>query len=176
MKKLILFFAAMVALGSATAFAAGPWGGGSTSTSSFVWGGGSVTPTPFVWRGGPTADFRVDMSCTPLTNSQLAETGDAQSCTIRLRNFGSAPIEGITFDRPTPNTVTARYSAGWKPVACDLSGCEPFTLGASETVLIVEESTFNPYEDGRGLTKATANGTQAGVSVTGSGTEQMSLP
>lgn len=163
MKKFVLGIAAIAALGFATVSAA----------------------TPYVPKPSPSPDLRAEVACSPLTNSQLAQAGDSQLCRIRIRNFSAYPIENVTFSRPTPNTITARYSVGWKAVPCDLSGCESFTLGAYETVLINEESTFNPYQDGRGLTKVTAYGTQVVervgkptlyISLVASGTEQKSLP
>lgn len=123
-----------------------------------------------------SGEMRVAVACNPLTNSQKAQTGDSQLCRIRIRNYSSQPITNITVDRPTPNTITARYSYGYFQLNCDLSGCDPFTLQPGGTAYIFEESTFNPYQDGRGLTTATATGTQGGYPVTASGREQKSMP
>jgi hypothetical protein len=131
------------------------------------------------------SELRVNVACNPLTSSQSAQPGDSQLCRIRVRNTTTETITNITVDRPTPNTLTDRYQyvkyqkngTPYNPVFgplinCDLSGCDPFDLAPGETVLIFEESTFNPYLDGRGLTTATATGDQG----SGSGTEQKSLP
>jgi hypothetical protein len=144
----------------------------------------SFTPsTPSVSAGA--GDLRVSVACSPLTSSQSAVPGDSQLCRTRIRNGGAYPITGIEVSRPTPNTITDRYSYGYIPLTCDLAGCDPFTLNPGQTAYIFEESTFNPYQDGRGKTKATATGTQViervgkptlYITVTGSGTEQKSLP
>lgn len=123
-----------------------------------------------------SGELRVAVACNPLTSSQLAQTGDSQLCRIRVQNRSSAPVENITVSRPTPNTITARYSYGYIAIPCDLAGCDPFTLNPGQTAYIFEESTFNPYQDGRGLTTATATGTQNGYPVSASGKEQKSLP
>ncbi len=157
--------------------------------------------------------FRVDVACYPLTSAQgfrnyetgkyeLVKDGTPQTCRVRIRNYDrdqydsqgnlvheAKPITGITFDRPTPNTLTERYQyvkyrsngtvynpMGGPLLDCDLSGCDPFDLAPGESVIIYENSTFNAYQDGRGLTTATATGTYDGEVVTASGTEQASLP
>lgn len=121
-------------------------------------------------------ELRVAVACDPLTSSQAAQPGDPQLCRIRIRNQSSAPITGITVGRPTPNTITARYSTGYINLTCDLAGCDPFDLQPGQTAYIFEESTFNPYQDGRGKTVATATGTQNGYPLSTSATEQKSLP
>lgn len=125
----------------------------------------------------PPADFRAEMACSPLTSSQSAQPGDSQKCRIRLRNNSDAPITGITYSRPTPNTLTARYplKASYG-ISCDLSGCDPFDLAPGKSVIIIETATFNATQDGRGKTTVTATGTHNGAPVTASGTEQNSLP
>lgn len=159
MKKLLLSFAAVAAILGAFSFN----GGGATATS----------------------DLRAQMACSPLTSSQSVVPGDSQLCRIRIRNYGAYPIENITVSRPTPNTLTARYPYGYFPLTCDLAGCLPFTLNPGDTAYIFEESTFNPYQDGRGNTTVTASGTQVierlnkptlYIAVSASGTEQKSLP
>ena len=123
------------------------------------------------------SDLRVAVACNPLTSSQLAKPGDTQLCRIKVSNYGTVPITDVTVSRPTPNTITARYGyRAWMGLNCDLDGCDPFTLPARTSYIIMEESTFNPYQDGRGNTTATATGLQAGYPVSATGTEQKSLP
>jgi len=122
------------------------------------------------------SDLRVAVGCSPLTSSQKAQPGDPQLCRIRVQNRGAVPITGITVSRPTPNTITDRYSYGYIPLTCDLAGCDPFTLNPGQTAYIFEESTFNPYQDGRGKTKATATGYQGAYQISASATEQTNLP
>ena len=153
MKKLLVSFAAVAAILGSFAISNG---GGSLASAS--------------------GELRVAVACSPLTSSQLAQPGDSQLCRIRFQNRTAAPITDITFSRPTPNTVTARYGQGYVPVSCDLAGCLPFTLGVGQTAYVFEESTFNPYEDGRGLTTVTASGTQGGYPVTASAKERTNLP
>ena len=134
--------------------------------------------------------LRAEMACSPLTSSQSVQPGDSQFCRIRIRNtdqnrydsqgnmtYAAQPVTGITYDRPTPNTLTARYplKASYG-LSCDLSGCDPFDLAPGKSVIIIETSTFNPSQDGRGKTTVTATGTHNGGSVTASGTEQNTLP
>ena len=165
MKKTILGIAALAAI-----------------IGSFAISGAGSTPV------SAAGELRVQVACTPLTSSQ-AQPGDEQSCRVRIRNTSTATITGITYDRPTPNTLTARYQyvkllkngTPYNPargplISCDLAGCLPFDLAPGQTVIVFEESTFNPYQDGRGLTTATATGTQDGSPVSASGTEQKSLP
>jgi len=165
LKKLILSFAAVAAILGAIGLS-----GGSTPASAGLY------------------DLRADMACSPLTNSQLVQEGDSQRCRIRIRNFSQYDITNVTFVRDTPNTLTNRfiYSA-WEttPFTCDLSGCTPFDIGKYGSVIIVEDSTFNASEDGRGLTKVEATGTMVVervgkptlyIPVSGGGTEQKSLP
>ena len=125
----------------------------------------------------PPANFRVEVACSPLTSSQSAQPGDPQTCRIRLRNNSNSGITGITYDRPTPNTITDRYplKASYG-LSCDLTGCAPFDLAPGASVIVVEKATFNATQDGRGRTTATATGTLNGATVTASGTEQNSLP
>ena len=155
MKKTILGIAALAALGISTAFALPP-----------------KPPT-----GPPPPPLSAAVACSPLTSSQSAQPGDAQTCRVRIRNTSDAPITGITYSRPTPNTLTSRTpmlaSYG---INCDLSGCDPFDLAPGASVIIKEYSTFNPYQDGRGKTTVTATGTLNGVVLTARGTEQNSLP
>ena len=122
------------------------------------------------------SDLRVAVGCSPLTSSQKAQPGDPQLCRIRVQNRGAVPITGITVSRPTPNTITDRYSYGYIPLTCDLAGCDPFTLNPGQTAYIFEESTFNPYQDGRGKTKATATGYQGAYQISATATEQTNLP
>ncbi|MFA6135026.1 MAG: hypothetical protein WC869_13505 [Phycisphaerae bacterium] len=151
MKKFILSFAAVAAiLGS---FAISPSG----------------TPA------NAAGELRTQVACSPLTSSQAAQPGDEQVCRIRVRNTSTEAITGITVDRPTPNTITNRY-AYKSTLACDLGGCAPFDLAPGKSLIIFEEATFNATQDGRGLTTATATGDIDGVIVSGSGTEQKSLP
>ena len=155
MKKTILGIAALAALGISTAFA--------------------VTPTPPT--PPPPPPLSAAVACTPLTSSQSAQPGDAQTCRVRIRNTSDAPITGITYSRPTPNTLTSRTpmlaSYG---INCDLSGCDPFTLAPGASVIVWEYSTFNATQDGRGRTVVTATGTQGDATLIASGTEQLTLP
>ena len=136
----------------------------------------AATPTPTP-TAPPPAPFRAEMACAPLTSSQSAQVGDSQRCRIRLRNNSDETITGITYSRPTPNTLTARFplKASYG-ITCTLAGCDPFTLAPGASVIIIETSTFNPTQDGRGKTTVTATGTLNGATVTASGTEQFTLP
>ena len=111
----------------------------------------------------PPSDLRVSMACSPLTSSQSAQPGDPQTCRIKVVNYGNAPITGITVTHPTSSTLVSTTYAG------------PFDLNKYERVYITEQLTFNATQDGRGLTTAGATGTQNGVTISGSGTEQKSL-
>lgn len=160
-----------------------------------------------------TSVFRVDVACYPLTSAQgfrnydtgkyeFTSPGAEQDCRIRVRNLDrnqydsqgnlvheAQPITGITYVRPTPNTLTERYQyvkyrsngtpynpMGGPLLDCDLAGCAPFDLAPGQSVIIYENSTFNAYQDGRGKTTAIATGTYDGATYTASGTEQTSLP
>lgn len=154
MKKFVLGLAAVAALGITTALA--------------------VTPPP---PPPPAPDFSAAVACTPLTSSQSAQPGDAQSCRVRIRNNSDSPITGIMYERPTPNTLTGRVplKASYG-LNCGLNGCDPFTLAPGASVIIWEYSTFNATQDGRGRTVVTATGTLDGDTVTASGIEQNTLP
>ena len=105
-------------------------------------------------------DLRVAVACSPLTSSQTALPGDSQLCRTRFTNMSAYPITGITFSRPSLNTLTDRYGYNSPMLDCDATGCEPFTLAPGQQAYVFEEMTFNAYEDGRGRTIATASGTQ----------------
>lgn len=120
---------------------------------------GSTSAVPI----SPPSDLRVSMACSPLTNSQSALPGDPQTCRIKVVNYGSAPITGITYAHPSSSTLVSTTYTG------------PFSLNKYERVYITEQLTFNATQDGRGLTTASATGAQNGVAVSGSGTEQKSL-
>ena len=109
------------------------------------------------------SDLRVSMACSPLTSSQSAQPGDPQTCRIKVANYGSAPITGITVTHPTANTLVSTTYTG------------PFDLTKYQAVYITEQLTFNATQDGRGKTTSGATGTQNGVTISGSGTEQKSL-
>lgn len=123
-----------------------------------------------------SSDLRVAVGCSPLTSSQAAQPGDPQLCRIRIRNHGSVPITGITHQRLTPNTITARYGYGYIPLTCNLSGCQFFTLNPGQTAYIFEEATFNATADGRGKTTTNVWGYQGNYQITASATEQTNLP
>lgn len=168
MKKLILAVVGLAALSVGIIGVGGP----STPVQA-----ADPIPTPTPNPPPPPADFRVEVACSPLTSSQSADPGDPQTCRIRLRNNSDSLITGITYVRPTPNTITARYPLKTSyGITCDLSGCAPFSLAPGASVIIIEKSTFNATQDGRGKTTATAFGILDGESISASGTEQHTLP
>lgn len=105
-------------------------------------------------------DLRVAVACSPLTNSQTAVAGDPQLCRMKFTNYSAFPITDISISRPSVNTLVSRYAFNSPSLVCDNSGCAPFTLAPGETVYVSEEMVFNEFQDGRGRTKAFADGTQ----------------
>lgn len=130
-------------------------------------------------RAEAASDLRVSLACSPLTSSQAAQPGDPQACRLRIRNFGSSPISDITFHHDTPNIgVSIAASKFGVAIPCDQNTftCDAFTLTTGQTVMVTYQYTFDSTQDQRGLTTATAWGTQAGYPISTTATEQKSLP
>lgn len=125
------------------------------------------------------SDLRIDVACNPLTSSQSAQVGDPQTCRIRLRNFGQAPISNVTYWHDTPNIGVSVSAKRWgTSLPCDQNTftCQIPTLNYGDTVIITANYTFDSTLDWRGPSKVYAWGTQAGYPISASATEQKSLP
>ena len=147
-------------------------------------------------------DLRVGLACTPTTNAQsyageIVESGDPQLCRVKAQNRGKitrdsnnnpvypSPILGVTYTHPTPNngvslSATHRnaYGSVIAVVPCNQQTftCDPVDLAYGESLLVVENLQFDIGQDGRSRTRAYASGVQDGVVISGTGTEQKTLP
>lgn len=118
----------------------------------------ATTGHPVQAATSSSPDLRVSVACSPLTNSQAVVPGDTQLCRMKFANYSAYPIANIVIARPSVNTLTNRYAYNSPSLSCDNTGCAPFTLAPGQIVYVFEEMVFNPAQDGRGRTMATADG------------------
>ena len=123
---------------------------------------------------GAAPPLRVATACAPLTTSQLAQPGDAQTCRVRVQNWsGSAQDVTITHDsRFELVSATVCYGASCSNKTA-FTG-QPVTIAPNSQALITYQYVRGgPYEDGIGLTHGCAEA--SGIAKVCS-TEQKSLP
>ncbi len=123
---------------------------------------------------GAASPIRVATACAPLTTSQLAQPGDAQTCRVRVQNW-SGSNQDVTIAHDSHFTLTSATVC----FGASCSGAVPYTGQAitlgnyGQATVIYQYVRGGPYEDGLGLTHgcATIVGGQRYCS-----TEQKSLP